>query len=774
MDVNVLFVDDDENVLNAMRRNFRRDPFGVYTASSGKAALRVIEENPIHIVVSDQQMPEMTGSELLQILKTRYPHTIRMMLTGKSDMETVLDAVNSGFLYQFISKPWNKDDFRLTLIRAVEYYRLSIEHRELQIRQKAQEAKLDQLTRLVHRHNSRLGVMLKKKGLITELLLKDANEIQTQTHQTLPEVLILNRFVSEEKILQVIEAELNLQRMTVRDRYFSPQTTFNMLSKDICQLNAVLPVEVVDNRMLLIMADPTDFDKIESFKAISGVAIKPAVAPFSEISAILHTLKDAKGKSTSSSEAPSVSEKSPAAQVRNSDTFYKLSFAEASPTNDNAVTQLVDAIIRNAIREAASDIHIEPKEQHAVVRYRVDGLLYNRSHYPMTLHPSVTSRIKVMAKLDISEKRLPQDGRIAVQLNQTDIDMRVSTLPTIYGEKAVLRLLNSSASIQEIENLGFSTNDLARLSTCMSLPQGIILVTGPTGSGKTTTLYSLIHRQATSDKNFVTVEEPVEYLMALAEQVNIQEKINLGFANALRAILRQDPNVILVGEIRDLETAEVAFQGALTGHLLLSTLHTNDAVSSIIRLRDLGVRPYIIAEALMGVVGQRLVRQLCSHCRVPTTPPDAMLQNMNISPGDWHDTAYTAGKGCEHCNQTGYIGRIGIFEVLRMDPELKGMIRTEAAENEIREASLVGGMTTMLDDAISKIKSGATSFDEVLRVLGPQRMMDLTCEKCGVNMTERFHYCPHCGAEMSNRCGNCQRVLKPDWKNCPDCGAPRR
>ena len=769
MTVKVLFVDDEKNVVDSMHRLFRRDPFEVITALSGQEALEIMANKPVQVLVSDQNMPSMTGISLFNTVKELYPETLRIMLTGQSDVDTILKAVNSGAVYKFIVKPWNKEEFRQTVAHAVDHYNLVYENKQLHKQKEIQEKQIQQLSRLVDKNHSQLDKMLEKKGLITSYQVEEALSVQKQTNRILSEILVTLKIISEETLLQVIEAELHLNRIFLEKEQMSPEASA-ALPQDICRQNWVIPIKKENGRLLLAMADPTDFDKLDALKAIAGIPIHPALASISEISKAMECRWE-----------DSDNYKKMTERISRTPELFQLSTWNTTTSNDEArrglsdgaIAKMVDTIIHRALDEDASDIHIEPKNSFVMVRYRIDGLLFDKMHYSINLHQSVVSRIKVMSELDISERRHPQDGRIALRTAQRNIDIRISTLPTIAGEKVVLRLLDRSLGIKKIENLGLSPNDMNRLSTCMKLPQGILLVTGPTGSGKTSTLYSMIHRSATLDKNFVTIEEPVEYLMELAEQVNIHEKIDLGFASALRAILRQDPNVILLGEIRDLETAEVAFQGALTGHLILSTLHTNSAVASITRLEDIGVKPYIISEALVGVVGQRLVRKLCSKCKVKTESTIDMLRSLNIDKKTWNTVVYSAGRGCEHCHFTGYEGRIGVFEVLQVDPELKGMIRAGLSENEIYQASLAGGMTAMLDDAISKVKNGLTSFEEVLRVFGPQRMIDLECPKCKTTMTERFRFCPICAHDLGNRCKGCQKMLNPKWNACPDCGLIR-
>ncbi|MEJ2040194.1 MAG: ATPase, T2SS/T4P/T4SS family, partial [Desulfosarcinaceae bacterium] len=399
----------------------------------------------------------------------------------------------------------------------------------------------------------------------------------------------------------------------------------------------------------------------------------------------------------------------------------------------------------------------------------IDDLLQEKIHIPLHMHMPMVSRIKIMSELDISERRRPQDGRITVKTSSRMVDMRISTLPTINGEKVVFRILDKNAAIREIEDVGLSPPDLAKALRIIDMPQGMVLTTGPTGSGKTSTLYSLLRHTAKITKNFTTIEDPVEYYMTMAEQVNVKEKIGLSFSMVLRSILRQDPNVIMLGEIRDYETAEVAFHASLTGHLVLSTLHTNNAIASITRLLDMGVKSYVIADALTGILAQRLVRRVCEHCRQEEQPAPEVLRSLKI-----YDRSIKAfkGAGCRRCNQTGYKGRIGVFEIILVDSEIRRLIRTNASEAELIRTARQSGMTTLLEDAIAKVEAGMTTCDEILRVLGPQNAFELPCEKCGAILEERLRFCPYCGVAMQIECEACGQSLDPAWQYCPACSRP--
>ncbi len=400
-------------------------------------------------------------------------------------------------------------------------------------------------------------------------------------------------------------------------------------------------------------------------------------------------------------------------------------------------------------------------------------MLHAKIKIPSDLHPAVISRIKILAKMDIAERRRPQDGRITVKAGTRVVDMRVSSLPTINGEKIVMRILDKSASIKRLEDLGVLQEDFGKIEIISRKPQGVVIATGPTGSGKTTMLYSLLSAMMNPSKNFETIEEPVEYFLEEANQVSIHEKIGLSFAQVLRATLRQDPDVILVGEMRDFETADTAFKAALTGHMVLTTLHTNSAVSSITRLIDMGIKPYIIASALEGVIAQRLVRKVCSGCAAPA-PPDPRLLELLHLPGDFFGATVMVGQGCPQCNATGYRGRVGVYELFVMNDDFRRLIGTDYKESELLNLVRTNGMRTLLEDGLEKVRRGWTTLDEVMRVVGPTVRMERVCEACRRTIDSKFLFCPHCGSFRHNCCRSCRMPLEEGWGVCPFCGVDRR
>jgi type II secretory ATPase GspE/PulE/Tfp pilus assembly ATPase PilB-like protein/FixJ family two-component response regulator/RNA polymerase subunit RPABC4/transcription elongation factor Spt4 len=765
----IVFVDDEANVLHAMRRIFRQENYQLFTAASGPEAMTLLErEHPVHVVICDHRMPGMNGADLLKQVKAKYPQTIRIMLTGYADVEAVMGAVNEGAVYKFITKPWNDDDLRLTVSLALEQYDLLRENTALKQRTEKQQSDIKRLSRFAHAHHSQLGQLLLKEKLISRETLDKALAVQAKTNNLLPRTLINIGAVDEETILALIAKRTEIKRVDPAPFQVAAALA-SLIPREICEKNLLVPLQRENQKLMVAMADPTDHLKIDDLAFIAGMPIQPVVAAQKEI---LDKIKEiyADGDPLAGALA-AIDLADPTEQIeivlededQDADIDALLRAKDQPPA-----IRIVNAVISDALRHGASDVHIEPKTKHVMVRYRIDDLLVDKLHIPSSMHMAVVSRIKVMSELDISERRRPQDGRITVKTASQMVDMRISTLPTINGEKVVLRILDKSAASKDIEELGFSARDLRVVASFIERPQGLLLTTGPTGSGKTTTLYGLLRKGARISKNFTTIEDPVEYHMSMAEQVNVRDKIGLSFSNVLRSILRQDPNVIMLGEIRDRETAEVAFHAALTGHLVLSTLHTNSAIAAITRLRDMGLASYVIADAMMGVVAQRLVRRLCPHCRVEQTPDPAMRQALKIAPEEF--TAYKSG-GCAKCNHLGYKGRVGVYEIFPVDPEIKQMIHRDATEPELLHTARMTGMTTLLDDALAKVKAGLTTCEEVLRVFGPQNTVEIVCPHCQALMDQRHPFCPYCGRPSITTCDRCKQLLARDWRFCPQCGA---
>lgn len=719
----ILLVDDEPGILAALRRVFQRENYELHFARNGSEALKVLESNPVQLIISDFMMPGMNGSELLGKVRERWPETIRIMLTGHANTEAVMGSIKEGAVYRFILKPWNDDDLRLTIALALEQYSLMQRNRALEKKTEKQSRDLETLAKLSVTNRSQLAIMLHKKGFLNAQQIQQLHK-EMQAHKT-PVIrqLMQHDWIDFGKIHEMLRKDLLIEEIDLKEFQADP-AVLTLIPAAVCSRQMVLPLRVVDKRLRLAMADPVDMGLIEELGFVTGYSIHPLLCPVGQLQAKLQELFGDAGQSFEDM-ATMVGDSDPYEGIEivlDDDTENESIEELLGSSEDPPAIRLVNAVILEALRLGASDIHIHPRTKNVVVRYRIDGVLQDKIQMPSSLLMSLISRIKVMAELDITERRRPQDGRITVKAPMRIVDLRISTLPTINGEKVVMRVLERQSVAQSLGDLGLSNDNLRRLLHVVSKPQGIILATGPTGSGKTTTLFALLQHEATPEKNYVTIEDPVEFHVDHAGQVPVRDRIGLSFAAVLRAILRQDPDVILLGEIRDKETADVAFHAALTGHLVFSTLHTNSAAATIARLFDLDLKPYVLATALEAIIAQRLVRRICPHCREPARPPLELLHSLGdsfLKP----DMEYFSGRGCDHCHN-GYRGRIGIHEVLTMNDTLRQAILEGAGMMQLQAIAREQGMTSLLDDAREKVRLGLTTVDEVLRTLGPQRLQD--------------------------------------------------
>ncbi len=714
----LLFVDDEENILKSLTRVFLNDGYKILTATSGTEGLYMLENNgSVNLVMSDYNMPRMKGTEFLRTVKEKYPEIIRIMLTGHSNISVVMEAVNEGAVYKFINKPWNADDLKLNIRLALEQYDLIKKNKELTVKEKDYKKEISSLNKFAALNRSQLGRMMLKSKMITPEQLAKAEKLQQRKNRSLPRAMVELGYTEEAEVNKLIKKSAGIEHMNLSEYPIDTQV-LDILPQSVCEKSIAIPVKLEGRKFTVAMADPTDLSLIDDLIFATGLTIAPVIASEREI---LRKFDEVYGTDHYSQEAMEVlDEYSIVDEIEVVLEDEEESLEDMLLSKDlPAAVCIVNAIISKAIVLKASDIHIEPRSQHATVRFRIDDMLQDVIQMPLKLYLPTVSRIKIMSEMDITERRRPQDGRISVKTANGTVDLRISTLPTIKGEKVVIRILDRKAFIVKIADLGISSEQLEVLKKIIYKPQGIILATGPTGSGKTTTLYSLLKEISNPTKNFITIENPVEYFLENAGQVLVREKIGLDFASILRSVLRQDPNIIMLGEIRDLETAEVTFQAALTGHLVLSTLHTNSALATISRLRYQKLASFIIASALEVIIAQRLVRKICNKCRERYSPPEEFLSYLGIDELSNGITFYH-GKGCEACHNTGYSGRTGIFEVLAMNNELKGMVSNNATEDELGKVAKDNGMSTLLEDGIAKIKRGVTTCDEVLRVLGPK------------------------------------------------------
>ncbi|MBI3479648.1 MAG: Flp pilus assembly complex ATPase component TadA [Nitrosomonadales bacterium] len=714
----ILLVDDEPNVLKSLQRVFRQENYTVVTASNGQEALELLRKEPFHLMISDYMMPGMTGAELLKQAKAIKPEIIRIMLTGHADTGAVMGAINEGAVYKFILKPWNDDDLRVTVALALEQYDLIQKNKALQQDNTQKSKEISALAKLSVSNRSQLAIMLNKQNLISNQQVQELYRMQQQKKEPLIKLLLERDWVSEQAIRDILRKELLVEEVSLAEFQIDAAVA-SLIPRRFCEHQLVVPLRLEGKHLLLALADPMDMGLLDDLRFVSGLQIQPVMASVASIKAKLAEMYgeeiDFKDLETLVSSPDPYEGIEVVIEEEDIESLEDL----LRGTDEPPAIRLVNAVILEAVRLGASDIHIQPRTKSVTVRYRVDGVLVDKIQIPHTLLQSLISRLKVMAEMDISERRRPQDGRITVKTPMRIVDLRISTLPTINGEKVVMRILDRNSAIVGLDGLGFSPSDLQKVLNMVDKPQGLVLATGPTGSGKTTTLYALLQHNASPSKNYVTIEDPVEYYMDQAGQVLIKEKIGLTFPVVLRSILRQDPDVILLGEIRDFETAEVAFHAALTGHLVFSTLHTNSAVATLSRLFDLGLKPYVVATALEGIIAQRLVRKICPHCRESDIPAPALLAKLGAL---FTQSAITAfkGKGCDRCHGSGYSGRIGLYEVLTFNDQMRHLIASDATIMDITNLAREMGTSTLIGDGRDKVNRGLTTLEELLRVLGPQ------------------------------------------------------
>src|SRR5690349_6479826 len=555
----------------------------------------------------------------------------------------------------------------------------------------------------------RLGEILIERGKLDQATLERALRLQQESEERLGALLVTLGVVAQRDVADALAEQLALPLVDAQS-YPEFPILEERVSTRFLRETRVLPLAEDDNTLALAMADPTDEYAIGAFRMVTGRDVRPMVAIPSELEAAIERLYGS-GKTAQGEVMGGV-------ETRVDDLDFDADVQQLKDLASEApVIRLVSLTITNALEMRASDIHVEPFENRLAVRYRVDGVLHDIESPPKRLAAAVISRIKIMANLDIAERRLPQDGRIRLRVQGKEIDLRVSTVPTMHGESVVMRILDKGGVALDFHKLGFMEDTLKAFIEVLMQPHGILLVTGPTGSGKTTTLYTALDRLNQPDVKILTVEDPVEYQMVGINQIQVKPQIDLTFANALRSIVRQDPDVIMIGEIRDLETAQIAVQSALTGHLVLSTVHTNDAASTVNRLLDMGVDDYLLTSTVVGILAQRLVRTLCPACKASYTALPEVVAELGLSKfaGGGDITLYHA-KGCKQCANTGYVGRISIIEMMPMTDGMRTLVMRHANANELRAQAIKDGMVTMYEDGMRKALRGVTTFEEVLRV----------------------------------------------------------
>jgi len=565
---------------------------------------------------------------------------------------------------------------------------------------------------LTERSGSGLNIaaMLLQEGFVTSEQIAKAHARQKANGHKLGYNLIELGFVESATITMMLERQFRVRGVDLGSLDIDPGV-LKLIPIEIANKYEVFPVRRDGNTIVLAMGDPTDWTVIDDLKFLTGYEIEPVVADeFSIVETIAAHYGSGEGSYRQLLENLGEYEMEVVEEADDEEDYSVLAAqVEAAP-----VVKFINSLLADAVQRGASDVHIEPYEEELRIRYRIDGVLREMVSPPLRMKAALISRVKILADLNIAERRIPQDGRIKMKMGQRVIDFRVSTLPTLFGEKIVLRILDRGNLTLDLDKLGFPHQGLKNFHKAIEAPYGIVLVTGPTGSGKTTTLYSALTRLNQPGVNIMTAEDPVEYNLKGINQVQVQEEIGMGFPEALRAFLRQDPNIIMVGEIRDLETGSIAIKAALTGHLVLSTIHTNDAPSTVNRMVDMGLQPFLVASALNAIVAQRLVRRVCEECKRPRQYQREVLVEAGLTDEE-QDAIYFEGDGCPACDDTGYRGRVGLYEVMAITPEMRRLVTNHASNADLRDQAIADGMLTLRQDGFTKMRAGVTTLDEVLR-----------------------------------------------------------
>jgi len=544
----------------------------------------------------------------------------------------------------------------------------------------------------------RLGDILVESGMITEEQLQEALQEQKKSKLKLGDHLLQVGYITEQQLIEILEFQLGIPHVSLY-RYKLDSSLSSIVPEDIARRYSLVPIKKEGNKLTIAMVDPLDYFAIDEVRMSTGFMIEAVIATRDEVERAIGRMYSMQGSVKELMEG-----------MGDSDEIEESKIVD----DDSPIVRLVNQMFEQAVQSRASDIHVEPQDEGIRIRYRIDGVMRTERVLPRHMTGMLTARLKIMADLNIAERRIPQDGRIQMHILYRDIDVRVSSLPTVHGEKIVMRLLDLTNTVVEVDKLGLSRRNLATFRELIHRPHGILLVTGPTGSGKTTTLYSILQHLNEEGVNIITVEDPVEYQLPGINQVQVNEQIGLTFAAMLRSILRQDPDVIMVGEIRDTETAEIAIRAALTGHKVLSTLHTNDALSSVSRLIDMGIPPFLLASSLSGVLAQRLVRRICKDCKYEyqaTEQEKAIYAQRGLKVEKlWR------GSGCASCGLTGYRGRLAVHEIFKMDDVLRHMITQRISPGEYKKYAMKNGMILLFDDGLLKVKQGITTMEEVFKI----------------------------------------------------------
>ena len=613
----------------------------------------------------------------------------------------------------------------------------------------------------------RFGELLVDAGLLKEEdLPRILQEQKGKRGERFGETVVRLGLASEAEIARALSDQLGIPFIDLTAMSISQQA-LEEVPERLAKKHNILPVAVLQRELHLAMADPLKFEALQDVRFTSNCTVVPLLATLTDIKkGIQHHYSKEKGDTIDD-------------LVKNMDRPLELLQKEADSrdvderqrSESAPIIRMVNLIVSQAVETGASDIHIEPNKTALFIRNRVDGLLRQSLEAPKWVQGPVISRIKVMAHMDIAEKRLPQDGRVAIKVGEKSLDLRVSTVPGAHGEKVVIRVLDSTKVTQPIESMGVDGPDLERIQTLINRPQGIVLVTGPTGAGKTSTLYAMLNSLHSVERNIATIEDPIEYELPGINQTAVQEKIGLTFSGMLRALLRQDPDVIMLGEMRDIETTTIALQASITGHLVLSTMHTSNAAATVTRLRNVGVPSYVIASAVNGILAQRLVRGICQHCKKPAAPAESDLARL-ASLTNLSTLRFFQGTGCVMCNGTGFKGRTGVFEIMNFTPAIRALVSADAPEHQIRRQALAEGMHTLLMAGLEKVRTGRTTLSELFRVIELDEVDGShpdSCPNCRGSVEPDFIACPVCEHHLAPACPSCDRRVMGHWKVCPYC-----
>ncbi|MBX3419550.1 MAG: Flp pilus assembly complex ATPase component TadA [Pirellulaceae bacterium] len=562
-------------------------------------------------------------------------------------------------------------------------------------------------------NNNGFVAVLTKAGIVSQDQVLDAENLAKQTNVSLPQALIKLGYATE---AEVMKAQAKVHRLSYvdLDSLSISDRVIELMPESVARENIVLPLALDDNRLLVALSNPADIETLDKLRFILNRDIAISLAPRTKILEYINQLYgQVEGES-----ADSILQEFTDTAIDFTETEDDVTRGQAQTGDDSSapIVRLVNLMITEAVQLRASDIHIEPFEDRVRIRYRIDGILHERDTLPKRQASAIISRVKILSKIDISERRRPQDGRIKVTVGEKELDLRVSIIPTNHGQSVVMRLLDKDNIRVSVRQLGFSEETYKTFGNLIRRPNGIILVTGPTGSGKTTTLYAALNQLNRPDRKIITAEDPVEYYLPGINQVEVKHSIGLDFARIIRSMLRQAPNIILVGEMRDAETVSMGIQASLTGHLVFSTLHTNDAPSAVTRMVDMGVPGYLVASSVVAILAQRLVRTICPKCRARFTPPKQVIEEAGLSPEQVASATFMKGKGCNSCQKTGYKGRLGIYELMLIDSRIREMIFKNASATDLRIAAINKGMKTLFKDGLLKVCNGVTTFEEVYRV----------------------------------------------------------